>query len=96
MNKYKKFPKYGIVGGLCDAGAMQMPVLMLTKFYSSTVTGMFSLTFRVLNMPTAIISSAILQVLLQKVVEISHAAPEKLNSYIIKMFFILFILVKKH
>lgn len=53
---------------------------------------MFSLTFRVLNMPTAIISSAIAQVLFQKVVEISHTAPEKLNSYIIKMFFILFIL----
>lgn len=92
MNKYKKLPKYGVVGGLCDAGAVQMPVLMLTKFYSSTVTGMFSLTFRVLNMPTAIISSAIAQVLFQKVVEISHTAPEKLNSYIIKMFFILFIL----
>ena len=92
MNKYKKFPKYGIVGGLCDAGAMQMPVLILTKFYSSTVTGMFSLTFRVLNMPTSIISSAIAQVLFQKVVEISHTAPEKLNSYIIRMFFFLFLL----
>lgn len=92
MNKYKKFPKYGIVGGLCDAGAMQMPVLILTKFYSSTVTGMFSLTFRVLNMPTSIISSAIAQVLFQKVVEISHTAPEKLNSYIIRMFFLLFLI----
>lgn len=92
MKKYQKFPKYGIIGGLCDAGATQMPVLMLTKFYSSTVTGMFSLTFRVLNMPTAIISSAIAQVLFQKVVEISQKAPEKLNSYIIKMFLFLFLL----
>lgn len=92
MSKYKKFPKYGIVGSLCDAGGMQMPVLMLTKFYSSTVTGMFSLTFRVLNIPTAIISSAIAQVLFQKVVEISYKAPEKLNGYIVKMFFLLFVL----
>lgn len=87
---YQKFPKYGVIGGLCDAGAMQMPVLMLTKFYSSTITGMFSLTFRVLNVPTSVISSAISQVLFQKVVEISHTAPEKLNSYIVKMFFLLF------
>lgn len=92
MKKYQKFPKYGIVGGLCDASATQMPILMLTKFYSSTVTGMFSLTFRVLNMPTSIISSAIAQVLFQKVVEISHTAPDKLNSYIIKMFLFLFII----
>ena len=92
MSKYKKFPKYGIIGSLSDAGAVQMPVLMLTKFYSSTVTGMFSLTFRVLNVPTSIISSAIAQVLFQKVVEISYTAPEKLNGYIIKMFFLLFVL----
>ncbi|QSR36019.1 hypothetical protein CFI10_13615 [Marinobacterium iners] len=92
MKKYQKFPKYGIVGGLCDSGATQMPVLMLAKFYSSTVTGMFSLTFRVLNMPTSIISSAIAQVLFQKIVEISYTAPEKLNGYIIKIFFLLFVL----
>ena len=67
-----------------------MPVLMLTKFYSSAVTGMFSLTFRVLNMPTSIVSSAISQVLFQKVVEISHNEPEKLDKYIIKMFFYFF------
>lgn len=92
MKKYQRFPKYGIVGGLCDAGALQMPVLMLTKYYSTTVTGMFSLTFRVLNMPTSIISSAIGQVFFQKIVEISHNAPEKLNSYVIKMFLFLFLI----
>lgn len=90
--RYKKFPKYGIVGELCDASAMQMPVFMLTKFYSSAITGMFSLTFRVLNMPTSIIASAIGQVLFQKVVEISHTAPERLNKYIIKIFLLLFII----
>lgn len=92
MKKYQRFPKYGVIGGLCDASGAQMPILMLTKFYSDTITGMFSLTFRVLNMPTAIISSAIAQVLFQKIVEISHTAPEKLNGYIIKIFFFLFLL----
>ncbi|MBF4410223.1 lipopolysaccharide biosynthesis protein [Vibrio anguillarum] len=88
--KYHKFPTYGVLGALCDAGAVQMPVILLTKFYSNSVTGMFSLTFRVLNMPTSIISSAIAQVLFQKVVEISQTEPEKLNLYIIKMFLLLF------
>lgn len=90
--KYHKFPTYGVWGALCDAGAVQMPVILLTKFYSNSVTGMFSLTFRVLNMPTSIISSAIAQVLFQKVVEISQTEPEKLNIYIIKMFLLLFII----
>ncbi len=90
--KYHKFPTYGVWGALCDAGAVQMPVILLTKFYSNSVTGMFSLTFRVLNMPTSIISSAIAQVLFQKVVEISQTEPEKLNLYIIKMFLLLFVI----
>ena len=90
LTTYQKFPKYGVFGGLCDALAVQMPVLMLTKFYSDTVVGMFSLTFRVLNMPTSIISSAISQVLFQKVVEISHETPHKLKGYILKIFLLLF------
>lgn len=89
---YQKFPKYGIAGSLCDAAAMYMPVFMLTKFYSSSITGMFSLTFRVLNIPTIIISSAIAQVLFQKVVEISHSSPQHLKAYITKLFFMLFVL----
>ena len=90
--KYKKFPKYSIIGSVCDASAIQMPILIITKFYSNSITGFFSLTFRILNIPTAIISSAIGQVLFQKVVEISHTAPEKLNNYIIKIFFLLFLI----
>ncbi|PAO90943.1 hypothetical protein BV581_17210 [Stutzerimonas stutzeri] len=90
--KYQKFPKYSIFGSFCDAGATQMPVFILTKFYSANITGMFSLTFRVLNVPTSLIASAVGQVLFQKVVEISHKTPERLNQYIIKMFLLLFII----
>ncbi len=68
-----------------------MPVFILTRFYSHTITGMFSLTFRVLNLPAIIISAAVGQVFFQKIVEISHTAPEKLNKYIIKTFIILFL-----
>ena len=89
MLEYKKFPQYSIFGSLCDAAAAQMPVFILTRFYSYTITGMFSLTFRVLNIPATIISAAVGQVLFQKIVEISHTAPEKLNKYIIKTFIIL-------
>ncbi|WP_241824910.1 lipopolysaccharide biosynthesis protein, partial [Salinivibrio sp. IB872] len=55
VKKYDKLPKYSVLGGLCDSGATQMPILMLTQFYTSTVTGLFSLTFRILNVPTSII-----------------------------------------
>ena len=92
LKKYQKFPKYSVFGGLCDAAAVHMPIFILTKFYSGSVTGMFSLTFRVLSMPTTIISSAIGQVLFQKVVQISHTDPNRLAQYIIKIFILLFLM----
>jgi O-antigen/teichoic acid export membrane protein len=90
--RYKKIPKFGILGAFCDTGAIQMPIFIITKFYSHSITGMFSLTFRMLNIPSNIVSSAISQVLFQKIVEISHKNPRQLFGYITKLFFILFIL----
>ena len=69
-----------------------MPIFIITKFYSHSIVGMFSLTFRMLNIPSNIISSAIAQVLFQKIIEISHNNPKQLVSYIVKLFFILIIL----
>lgn len=91
MRVYSKFPKYGVFGALCDNAAVQMPVFVLTKFYNGATTGMFSLTFRLLNLPSSIISSAINQVLFQKVVEISHTRPHALRLYIVKLFLLLFV-----
>lgn len=89
MLEYRKFPQYSILGSLCDTAAAQMPIFILTRFYSQTITGVFSLTFRVLNIPAIVISAAVGQVFFQKIVEINHTAPEKLNKYIIKTFIIL-------
>lgn len=89
---YSDFPKYSVFGALCDSGAVQMPILILSKFYSASTTGMFSLTFRILNMPSSIISAAISQVLFQKVVSISNNNPNQLSNYLIKIFVFLFLI----
>ena len=92
LRRYINFPKYSVGGALCDNLAVQMPILILTKYYSSALTGMFSLTFRVLNIPSALISSALSQVLFQKIVEINNTSPERLNSFVLKVFLSLFII----
>lgn len=91
LRRYRDFPKYSIGGALCDNAAIQMPILILTKYYSSAVTGMFSLTFRVLSIPSILISSALSQVLFQKIVEINNTRPRELYSFTIKVFFSLLI-----
>ena len=92
MRRYSNFPKYGVGGALCDNIAVQMPILVLTKYYSLAVTGMFSLTFRVLSIPSALISSALSQVLFQKIVEINNTNPEHLYKFILKVFLFLFVI----
>ena len=87
--KYKKFPLVSTWGALFDRLAQQMPIFMLIKYYSVNVTGQFSLTFRVLNLPMTLIGTSISQVLYQKIVEIYQYSPEKLKSYIIRFFILL-------
>lgn len=90
--KYKNFPKYSVVGALSDSAALQMPVFILTKYYTVAITGVFSLTFRVLSLPASLVSSALSQVLFRKVVELSQNNPNELSGFILKVFFGLFIL----
>ncbi len=87
--KYKKFPLVSTWGVLLDKSALQMPVFVLTKFFSASMVGQFSLTFRVLNLPMALIGASVSQVLFQKIVEINDRQPEKLKVYLLQLFFLL-------
>lgn len=90
--KYKKIPMYGVIGAFSDTLALQMPILIITKYYSDTITGLFGLSYRVLCIPAGIISSALAQVLFQKIVEINREDSRNLKYLIIKLFLVLFAL----
>lgn len=57
--KYVNFPKFLIFSGVLSALSMQMPVLLLTAFFTSALTGLFVLTQKVARMPITIVASAI-------------------------------------
>lgn len=57
--KYINFPKFLIFSGVLSALSMQMPVLLLTALFTSTLTGLFVLTQKVARMPITIVASAI-------------------------------------
>lgn len=82
---YIKFPKYSMFGALVDSASLQMPVFMLNRFFSSQIAGMFSFTFRVLNLPMSLISSALSQVFFQRIIAIRHKDPAKVRSYVLRM-----------
>ena len=64
--KYIKFPKYEIWSGLSNRVSSQAPVILLASFFNTSVTGFYSLAYRILTLPMSLIGSSIGQVFLQE------------------------------
>jgi O-antigen/teichoic acid export membrane protein len=70
--RYKKFPLFNTWAGLINNFAQQLPTFMLAAFFSSTVTGHFSLGYRMTRLPVVMVSGAIGQVFLQRAAQARH------------------------
>ena len=57
--KYINFPKYLIVAHVYNTASMQMPVMLLSIFFNTTSTGLYTLTQRVLGAPINLVASAL-------------------------------------
>lgn len=89
--KYKKFPLFSTWGAFFDTLGLQMPVFVLTTFFSKNATGQFGFVFRLLNLPMSLVGLAVSQVLFQKVAEMYNQNSVELRSYIVRLFFLLWI-----
>lgn len=65
--QYSDFPKFLLVPSVLDAVSVQIPVLVVSKFYSLDDAGFYNLTMLVLNAPLAFIAAAYSQVFFQKI-----------------------------
>ena len=91
--KYKNFPLLSSPGALLDTSAVQLPIFLINGAYSTAVAGQFSLAMRIINMPLALISGAISQVLLQKIASSDNVSPEIVKPLILKLAMKLAILI---
>jgi O-antigen/teichoic acid export membrane protein len=64
--RFNQFPKYNILSGLLEKGSGQIPVILLSGFFGSAVTGFFSLSQRIIAVPEGLISVSIGDVFRQK------------------------------
>ncbi|MBC2005075.1 oligosaccharide flippase family protein [Listeria booriae] len=60
--KFYRYPLYTSFSVLLNAVALQMPVLLLGKFFSTAVSGNFMLTQKMVGIPITIIATALAQV----------------------------------
>ena len=66
IKRYKKFPIFSSWGALLNAASWQIPVLMLGAFFSPVVVGLYSIGFRLIQIPMNLIGSSISQVFFQR------------------------------
>jgi len=69
FRRYNEFPKYNLIPGLLNTLSTALPFLIINRFYGVANTGYFGLSKTILAIPIAIISTAISQVLMQRIIE---------------------------
>lgn len=69
IKRYRKFPLFSIWSALLNNISWQLPAILLSAFFSSTVVGYYALGFRVIKLPMSLIGGAIAQVFFQRAAE---------------------------
>lgn len=64
--KHSAAPKYLLPTALLDVITMQLPILLITAWFSSEEAGQFSMAWKILALPMALIGGAVGQVFLQR------------------------------
>ncbi len=67
--RYRRFPLYSTWAALLNVISWQLPIFMLSYFFSTTVVGYYSLGFRILQLPMSLIGASIAQVFFQRASE---------------------------
>lgn len=82
--QYRRFPLMSTWGCLLGNGGSMMALLIVSHAFSSTVTGLFSFTLRVLALPLFLISNAIAQVLHQRIARMNNEDPSRIPAYVLR------------
>lgn len=66
LKRYSNFPKYDIWSALLNTISWQIPIFLLSYFFSTTIVGYYSLGMMMIQMPMSFIGGAIAQVFYQR------------------------------
>jgi len=64
--RYRDFPKYSTVNSLLNTASNQIPIFLLTSFFSATITGFYSLGNRIVSIPMGLLGRSVAQVFYEK------------------------------
>jgi len=75
--RFRRFPLFSFWAGLLNGAVLQLPMLLFFAMFQGEATGWFSLTMRVILIPTALIGTAVSQVYLSDAARLKHESPHK-------------------
>ncbi len=99
MSRYREFPKFQMPSNLLNSLSQNIPLFMLSLLFSPAVAGLYSLTYRAMQTPTLLISSATRSVFYQRASKIYSEGGDIFPLYIsttvglLKLFAIPFVVI---
>jgi O-antigen/teichoic acid export membrane protein len=87
IRRFQRFPLFGIWSALLNTVSWQLPVLLLARYFSSTVVGYYALGFRILQIPMSVIGGAIAQAFFPRAAEarVQGALTALVDSMFVKL-----------
>lgn len=64
--RYKKFPLMDTISSFLNSLSWQLPIFLLSAFFSPVIVGFYALGFRILQLPMSLVGNSISQVFFQK------------------------------
>ena len=92
IERYKRFPIFDSWAALINTISWQLPIFLLSSFFSSTVVGYYSLGLMVLQMPMSLIGSSMGQVFFQRAAKAKNEGKKCLTPIVESTFLNLCIL----
>jgi lipopolysaccharide exporter len=70
--RYAKFPFYSTPASLLTAVETQIPIILLSRYFGTSIVGWYALTYRVLRAPTTLLGQAAAQALFANAARLSR------------------------
>lgn len=80
LRKYRDFPLFDVWSALINAFSSQIPLFIISAFFSTTVVGYYSLGLMVLHIPISLVGGSVSQVYYQRAAQVNTQNPKALAS----------------
>lgn len=90
--RYSRFPRFGMAAALLNSASFQLPIILLSGFFSAAVVGSYSFGLRVLRVPGMLIGTNVNRAFFPRAAEARHRGTlgpsvESALSYLITLSF---------